>query len=62
MPDSIPNEQAEGDFSHQFQDPAFEPRSSYDFEDELNLIENNMATFNTFNPDNMDFAMMESML
>jgi hypothetical protein len=62
MPDPISHEQAEGNFSQQFHDPAFEPRSSFDFEDDLNLLDNNMAHFNTFHPDNMDFTMMEGML
>ena len=62
MPESLHVDQGEGDFRQHCHDPAFEPRSSFDFEDELNLLENNMAQFQTFHPENMDFAIMEGML
>lgn len=39
------------------EDPAFQPRSSFDFEDEMNHNAAQMASYNNFSTSHMDFDM-----
>lgn len=44
-----------------FEDTAFEPRSSFDFDEDVANIGNSMTEFHGFHGQDLDFHMMNSM-
>ena len=61
MSEHHPWTQPEGAVGGDFHDQAFEPRSSFDFDDELSHFENNMASYNPFNGEQMQLDIPDSM-
>ena len=61
MPHHQQFDQGKGDLGPSFRDRAFEPRSSFDFDDETSNLEPNISSLGMFQGGEMEFNMMDSM-
>jgi hypothetical protein len=62
MPRAKAAKQAHAQFDKLARDQAFEPRASFDFEENSNVLGDDSASFDSFDGGEMDFSLADGML